>query len=316
MFDSPTQAFHESLATTRGPQGPGQLSLLHRSASTVGCGAARHRQATELVPKSDMEFKALYDTHFRLVRCALTRLGVREPDVKDMAQKVFLVAFLKLPEFEGRSLLSTWLWGICRRVAIAYRRSGAMRHEVATDPFLFEESLEQRGVVEAEPGSSHDVAVEHLLSKLSESQRVVFKLAEVDDLDGPQIAKLLNVSLGTVRSRLRYARQRIRREVKRLTLASAFNKKAQVPRIAKASTRTVSNSPAGSHTSPSEPAHRHEPPKAALHREEPDPFRLRDARNSTEEPGTRATARARGKSDLKTFGKPQYCTGPRAGLVA
>jgi len=172
------------------------------------------------LPPSNAEFKVLYDTHFRLVWCALTRLGVRDADLMDLTQKVFLVAFLKLPEFEGRSLLSTWLWGICRRVAIAHRRSGPMRYEVATDPIEFEVAFEQRAGTHIEPNSTRQVAVEHMLSKLSESQRVVFRLSEVDDLDGPQIATLLNVSLGTVRSRLRYARQRIRREVKRLTVAN------------------------------------------------------------------------------------------------
>ena len=281
MFDSPTQAFHESLVIAREVQGNGQLSLLQRPAPTGTGSLARHRHVKQRVPHSDAEFKALYDTHFRLVRCALTRLGVRESDLKDMAQKVFLVAFLKLPEFEGRSLLSTWLWGICRRVAIAYRRSSAMRLEVATDPFVFEESLEQRVIVNAEPGPPHDVAVEHLLSKLSESQRIVFKLSEVDDLDGPQIATLLNISLGTVRSRLRYARQRLRREVKRLTVASTFGKKVRAP----------------------------------VRREEPEP-RLREARARTEEPARRAAGKVMGKADVRAFGKPQYCPGARSDLVA
>ncbi|MEP7053608.1 MAG: sigma-70 family RNA polymerase sigma factor [Pseudomonadota bacterium] len=191
--------------------------------------AARQAAQRAAARKSDAEFKAMYETHFRLVRCALTRLGVREADVTDMAQKVFLVAFLKLPEFEGRSQLSTWLWAICRRVAIAYRRSGAMRLEVATDPLEIEISCEQRGVTQSEPNGSHELAIEHMLSKLSESQRLVFRLSEVDELDGAQIAALLNISLGTVRSRLRYARQRIRREMKRLSVASAFSQKTAVP---------------------------------------------------------------------------------------
>jgi RNA polymerase sigma-70 factor (ECF subfamily) len=194
---------------------------------------ARQLAQRAALPKSDTEFKVLYDAHFRLVRCALTRLGVREADLKDMTQKVFLVAFLKLPEFEGRSQVSTWMWGICRRVAIAYRRSGAMRLEVVTDPFEFDLSFEQRSGGQRESESSHEVAIEHMLSKLSDSQRIVFKLSEVDDLDGPQIATQLNVSLGTVRSRLRYARQRIRREVKRLIVAGAFSKKAGAERSAK-----------------------------------------------------------------------------------
>ena len=238
MFDSPTPAFHESL-NSAGLLSPGRVaSRAHRAAPKVVSNAARLAAQRAAARKSDAEFKALYETHFRLVRCALTRLGVRDADVKDMAQKVFLVAFMKLPEFEGRSQLSTWLWAICRRVAIAYRRSGAMRLEVATDPLELEVSCEQRTVLHGDPSPSHEVAIEHMLSKLSESQRLVFKLSEVDELDGPQIAALLNISLGTVRSRLRYARQRIRREMKRLAVASSFSKKTGTAQTVSGSRRS------------------------------------------------------------------------------
>lgn len=237
MFDSPTQALHESLNSAGALQPRSPAPRARQAAPKAASSAARQAAQRAATRKSDAEFKAMYETHFRLVRCALTRLGVREADVKDMAQKVFLVAFLKLPEFEGRSQLSTWLWAICRRVAIAYRRSGAMRLEVATDPLEIEVSSEQRSVMYGDT-SSHEVAIEHMLSKLSESQRLVFRLSEVDELDGSQIAALLNISLGTVRSRLRYARQRIRREMKRLTIASAFSKKAGAPQAVRGARRS------------------------------------------------------------------------------
>lgn len=169
-------------------------------------------------------FKALYDSHFRLVWAALSRLGVRDADLMDLTQKVFLTAYLKLPEFEGRSQLSTWLWGICRRVAIAYRRSSAIRYEVMTDPVTLELASEQRSNAH-ELDAGKRAAVEQFLSKLSEPQRIVFVLYEVDELDGPEIAALLNISLGTVRSRLRYARKLFRRELQRLTISHAFDAK-------------------------------------------------------------------------------------------
>jgi RNA polymerase sigma-70 factor (ECF subfamily) len=172
--------------------------------------------------EKEAEFKAIYESHFRLVWRALSRLGVREPDLMDLTQKVFLTAYLKLPNFEGRSLVTTWLWGICRRVASGYRRSGAIRYEIATDPVSLEISAEQRGAVTASSESTRHTLVESILSKLSEPQRTVFMLFEVDEMDGREIATLLNISLGTVRSRLRYARKLFRREVRRQAIASAF----------------------------------------------------------------------------------------------
>jgi len=168
------------------------------------------------------DFRALYDAHFRLVWSALARLGVRDADLMDATQKVFLTAYLKLPDFEGRSQLSTWLWGICRRIALAYRRSAVARYEVVTDPGSLTESSELLiastvGHVETEQSAE----LERVLAKLSEAQRLVFLLFEVDELSGPEIAELLGVSLGTVRSRLRYARAIFRREAQRLVLRRA-----------------------------------------------------------------------------------------------
>ncbi len=215
-----------------------QISFAGASASAlrvVEYGSRPREVATEAVPSaptpvkqrfagptSDAEFRALYNAHFRLVWCALSRLGVRDMDLVDQTQKVFLTAHLKLPEFEGRSQLSTWLWGICRRVAMAYRRSAAIRYEIATDPGRLEFSSEQQSGAGSEVDAARQAAVEHILNKLSEPQRIVFTLFEVDELAGPEIAALLNISVGTVRSRLRYARKLFRREVQRLAVANAF----------------------------------------------------------------------------------------------
>ena len=64
-----------------------------------------------------MTFKEVYDEHFRFVWRSLRRLGVRESDVPDAVQDVFLVVHRRLAEFEGRSKVTTWLFGICFRVA-------------------------------------------------------------------------------------------------------------------------------------------------------------------------------------------------------
>jgi RNA polymerase sigma-70 factor (ECF subfamily) len=56
-----------------------------------------------------------------------------------------------------------------------------------------------------------------MLNKLPEAQRLVFVLFELEDLSGSEIAELLGISLGTVRSRLRLAREVFTREVKRLS---------------------------------------------------------------------------------------------------
>ncbi|HMI93075.1 MAG TPA: RNA polymerase sigma factor [Polyangiales bacterium] len=166
------------------------------------------------------EFRVLYDAHFNFVWRCLRRLGVREPDVLDQAQKVFLTAYFKLSEFEGRARVTTWLFGICQRVASDYRRSAPIRREIATD--AAELDL-QRGS-QAAPSAQTEMrqqahAAEAILNKLPEAQRLVFVLFELEELSGEEIAETLAISVGTVRSRLRLAREAFSREVKRLAAA-------------------------------------------------------------------------------------------------
>ena len=175
----------------------------------------------------DAAFRALYDANFALVWRALARLGVPEPDLKDATQKVFLTAFLKLGEFEGRSLVSTWLWGICRHVALAQRRSAVRKREVVTDPANFASLPDRRVQHLAERDSPEQIAIDNVLGKMSEAHRVVFLLFEVDEMEGADIAALLDIPLGTVRSRVRYARELFAREVRRLDAVATFTRRAR-----------------------------------------------------------------------------------------
>jgi RNA polymerase sigma-70 factor (ECF subfamily) len=169
------------------------------------------------------EFRDLYDVHVDFVWRCLRRLGIREADLMDSTQKVFLTAYLKLPEFEGRSALSSWLFAICQRVAGDYRRSAPIRREVATDGSLFEMAATAGDDDPAQQSESreHAVVAEEMLAKLPEAQRTAFLLFEVEGLSGQEIADALGVSLGTVRSRLRLAREAFRRELKRRSAGSA-----------------------------------------------------------------------------------------------
>jgi len=149
--------------------------------------------------------------------------------VLDLAQKVFLIAHTKLAEFEGRSRMTTWLFGISQRVASDYRRSAAFRREIATDSAeldLFGGSHDD-STSNAEHRQQARVA-EALLNKLPEEQRVVFVMFELEEMSGQDIAELLNIPVGTVRSRLRLAREAFSREVKRLSRAQGIGRKEAV----------------------------------------------------------------------------------------
>jgi RNA polymerase sigma-70 factor (ECF subfamily) len=173
------------------------------------------------------EFRAIYDEHFEFVWCSLRRLGVREADAMDQVQKVFLTVHVGWDDFEGRSKVRTWLFGICRRVASDYRRSSPIRREIVTDAAAMDLRRDDQHQAGTETYQRADVA-EAILSRMPEPQRVVFVLFELEEMSGEDIAALLNVSIGTVRSRLRLARERFRREVKRLAAADPMARKEAV----------------------------------------------------------------------------------------
>jgi RNA polymerase sigma-70 factor (ECF subfamily) len=170
-----------------------------------------------------MDFQRLYEEHFPFVWKSLRRLGVREVDAADAAQEVFLVAYRKLDEFEGRSRMTTWLFGICLRVARDRGRRAHHRREVFEDDEGWIERAEGASDV-AEEAERREAAVllERILDGLDFEQRAVFSLFELEGLAGEEIAELLQLPLGTVYSRLRLARESFQRAVARLQARERF----------------------------------------------------------------------------------------------
>lgn len=155
---------------------------------------------------SRLDFEEIYRAHYAFVWRTLRRMGVSARDVKDAGQKVFLIAHRRLPEFEARSSVKTWLCGIALRVASDYRRSAAVRHEVLVDDACFSTAAEdgpERHLQQREELAELDA----VLSELPVEQRTVLVLFELEELSGEEIASLLSVPEDTVRSRLRLARQ-------------------------------------------------------------------------------------------------------------
>lgn len=160
-----------------------------------------------------LDFEEIYRAHYPFVWRTLRRMGVKERDATDAGQKVFLIAHRRLSMFDGRSTLKTWLCGIALRVASDYRRSAVSRREVlvAETPVGASREADQlRQLEQQERLATLDV----VLSELPLEQRAVFVLFELEEMSGQEIAKLLGVPEGTVRSRLRLARAAFSRIVR------------------------------------------------------------------------------------------------------
>lgn len=150
-------------------------------------------------------FVEVYDTYFPFVWRSLQRLGVDVASLDDAVQEVFIVVHRRLGDFEGRSTLRTWIYGIALRVARAQRAKRSARRVVSDEIDVAAAPETERPDHVAENVQAARI-VNRLLDDLEESQREVFVLAELEELPSPQIAELLGVGVNTVYSRLRLAR--------------------------------------------------------------------------------------------------------------
>ena len=163
-----------------------------------------------------MTLKEVYDEHFHFVWRSLRRLGVRDADVFDVAQDVFLVVHRKLAEFKGRSKMTTWLFAICMNVARDWHRAGA-RREVPDGDVAAGSKRDSSSDLAADVERRRRLALlEDILDQLVLEQRTVFVLFELEGMGGIEIAELLDVPVGTVHSRLRLAREAFRKVTTRM----------------------------------------------------------------------------------------------------
>ena len=152
--------------------------------------------------------RTVFDEHARYVIRTLRHLGVKESDVEDVAQEVFVTVHRKLPEFEGRSKLRTWLYAICLRVASDHRRRAYVVRERVTDNPPVDDG-ERTG---NEPDSSLEsrAFVQELLDGLDDDKRAVLVLYEIEGLTMREVADVVGCPLQTAYSRLHAARELLR----------------------------------------------------------------------------------------------------------
>jgi RNA polymerase sigma-70 factor (ECF subfamily) len=157
-----------------------------------------------------LDFDAVYDACFDFVWRNARRLGVPEAQVDDAVQEVFLVVHRRLAEFEGRSSVKTWVFGILAKVASDHRRSVRRKspHARSGGGVVDADSVpDEEASPDARMARSEGVRLLHkLLDELDDDKRAVFVLAELEQMTAPEIAEALGLNLNTVYARLRTAR--------------------------------------------------------------------------------------------------------------
>ncbi len=165
---------------------------------------------------SEAAFEELVRRHQQRVFALVNGILRRREDVEDVAQQVFLKAFISLRRFDQRSAFSTWLYKISVNECWDYLRKKKVR------PLVYESDMSDEQVSRLDGMVSQDrpteapsdraearELVERMLSKLPEQDRQLLLLKEVEGFSVEELAQILNLNVNTVKVRLFRARGRI-----------------------------------------------------------------------------------------------------------
>lgn len=150
------------------------------------------------------------------------RMCHRRADAEDLAQEAFLRALERIGQFRGQSKFYTWLFRIAANLAISHRRrAGRVKFQSLSNPDGFAGSQaeeltakmadkRQRGPAAAITAADSARRVSDALDELDEDFRMVVVLRDMESMDYAEIATVVDVPVGTVKSRLHRARCALR----------------------------------------------------------------------------------------------------------
>jgi RNA polymerase sigma-70 factor (ECF subfamily) len=196
---------------------------LHRDRTLPLHGSATGSVEASVEAPSKLDLVGVYNSQKDFVWLTLQRMGIRQPDLEDVFQDVFVIAHKRLHTYNPEAKLSAWLYGIALRSVAAHRRRAFRRRGRADGS---EASV-------ARPGSEHwhaqiaapdervrelerQATLNDLLDTLDPDHRMVVVMFEVEDHSCQYISELIGVPVGTVHSRLHTARRKLAQAALRL----------------------------------------------------------------------------------------------------
>lgn len=171
--------------------------------------------STRAAPRPLPDLRTVFEEHVDHVGNSLRRLGVRDADVPDLVQEVFVVMHQILPDYDPERPMWPWIFGVVYRTAAAYRRK-AYREVLDDGSLVAEKADSDANLDEAMRKGEDRQLVLEALQFVEMNRRAVFVMADIDGVSVPEIAEALGMPLNTAYSRLRLAREDFREAASRL----------------------------------------------------------------------------------------------------
>lgn len=151
-------------------------------------------------------WRLFYEIHADRLGRFLTRMGVPAADLEDVMQEVFLALYGSLPDYDRCLPFRAWMLGVAMNHVRCYRRRVWRRRVARLGGFGGWQGHDEDPEHVCQVGEAAR-ELQWILSRMSDKQREVFVLYEMEGLDGPSIARILGCPVNTVWSRARLARE-------------------------------------------------------------------------------------------------------------
>ena len=155
-------------------------------------------------------FRQLYRRYEQRVRSTIYQLCGGE-GLDDLVQDVFFRAWKGLPKLRKASYFGTWLYRICWNVATDQRRKAAKHQSTLPEEAALDVAFSRAQDTPNLMQLHYQDLVQRGLQSLSLDHRIIVVLHDLESIPQKEIAKILDIPVGTVKSRLFYARSQLRK---------------------------------------------------------------------------------------------------------
>jgi RNA polymerase sigma factor (sigma-70 family) len=201
-------------------QGPPESQPIANKAASQAKAAETEddHHLVELAKRGDLR---AYDTLMRRyqerIYATVYHMTANHEDANDLTQETFIKAYQALKSFKGDASFYTWLYRVAVNKTINFLKQRRMKSQLSLNDLDFNAEHDQELVaLISDKTPRRDAALAELqqklneaMLKLSETHRLVVTLHDVQGLSHEEIGRVMDCNVGTVRSRLFYARQQL-----------------------------------------------------------------------------------------------------------
>lgn len=200
------------------------MNISETTKALVGTSLERQQEACEdalFIERVQAGEVAIFDKLINKYRerlySVIYNLTSNREDAADLTQEAFIKAFRSINKFKGKSSFFTWVYRIAVNTTISHLKKNRFRRFFSFDTIQEEgASSEVLDLLSSKVTSEKTVFLKELQEKLNEAlqtlsipHRTVIILHEIEGLSHQEIARIVDCSEGTVRSRLHYAKQQL-----------------------------------------------------------------------------------------------------------